>query len=53
MQEQFVAQNDDKVKSMIRTERINFNYRSNTLRVYALSLLEEINGQTEHVSLAF
>lgn len=27
--------------------------RCNTLRVYALTLLEEINSQTEHVSIAF
>ncbi len=38
---------------MIQTERINFNFRCNTLRVYALTLLEEINDQTEHVSEAF
>jgi hypothetical protein len=43
MQEQFVAQNDEKTKQMIHTERVNFNFRSNTLRVYALALLEEIN----------
>ena len=43
MSEQFVAQNDDKTKQMIHTERVNFNFRCNTLRVYTLTLLEEIN----------
>jgi hypothetical protein len=38
---------------MILTERTNFNMRCNTLRVYALALLEEINDQTDLVSDAF
>ena len=44
MSEQFVAQNDEKTKQMINTERVNFNFRCNTLRVYTLTLLEEINN---------
>lgn len=47
MQEAFMSSLEGENLSAIMTELANFNHRMNTLRMYALLILEELSTFTE------